>query len=291
MKLVRYGAPGAERPGIWLDATKKEPARILDVRGMVFDIADYDARFWATHGVERLQALLKEPNLKTIPAEGVRLGPPVAPPRQIICLGKNYRDHAKEFDAKVPEFPVYFSKSPGSLSGPHDPIRLKPGMERVDGEAELAVVIGKRARDVHEGEALAHVAGYAVLNDVTNRDLQKARLQWFFAKSADGFGPMGPWLVTRDEIKRPHALGIRQRVNGEILQESKTSQMIFRIDMVLADLSRVLTLEPGDVISMGTPGGIGSARKPPVVLHDGDVVECEIDGIGTLRNPVVLAYG
>ncbi|NCD23659.1 MAG: FAA hydrolase family protein, partial [Spartobacteria bacterium] len=244
-----------------------------------------------THGVERLQALLKEPNLKTIPAEGVRLGPPVAPPRQIICLGKNYRDHAKEFDAKVPEFPVYFSKSPGSLSGPHDPIRLKPGMERVDGEAELAVVIGQRARDIQEGEAMGHVAGYAVLNDVTNRDLQKARLQWFFAKSADSFGPLGPWLVTRDEIKRPHALGIRQRVNGEILQESKTSQMIFRIDMVLADLSRVLTLEPGDVISMGTPGGIGSARKPPVVLHEGDVVECEIDGIGTLRNPVVLAYG
>ena len=126
---------------------------------------------------------------------------------------------------------------------------------------------------------------------MTNRDLQKARLQWFFAKSADGFGPMGPWLVTRDEIKRPHALGIRQRVNGEILQESKTSQMIFRIDMVLADLSRVMTLEPGDVISMGTPGGIGSARTPPVVLHEGDVVECEIDGIGTLRNPVVLVYG
>ena len=291
MKLVRYGAPGAERPGIWLDATKKESARILDVRGMVFDIEDYDARFWLTHGVERLKGLLKEPNLKTIPAEGVRLGPPVAPPRQIICLGKNYRDHAKEFDAKVPEFPVYFSKSPGSLSGPHDPIRLKPGMERVDGEAELAVVIGKRARDVHEGEALSYVAGYAVLNDVTNRDLQKARLQWFFAKSADGFGPMGPWLVTRDEIKRPHALGIRQRVNGEILQESKTSQMIFRIDMVLADLSRVMTLEPGDVISMGTPGGIGSAHTPPVVLHDGDVVECEIDGIGTLRNSVVLVYG
>ena len=291
MKLVRYGAPGAERPGIWLDATKKESARILDVRGMVFDIEDYDARFWLTHGVERLKGLLKEPNLKTIPAEGVRLGPPVAPPRQIICLGKNYRDHAKEFDAKVPEFPVYFSKSPGSLSGPHDPIRLKPGMERVDGEAELAVVVGKRARDIHEGEALSYVAGYAVLNDVTNRDLQKTRLQWFFAKSADSFGPMGPWLVTRDEIKRPHALGIRQRVNGEILQESKTSQMIFRIDMVLADLSRVMTLEPGDVISMGTPGGIGSARRPPQVLHDGDVVECEIDGIGLLRNPVAMVYG
>ena len=142
MKLVRYGAPGAERPGIWLDATKKEPARILDVRGMVFDIEDYDPRFWRTHGVERLKALLKEPEPKTVLAAGVRLGPPVAPPRQIICLGKNYRDHAQEFDAKVPEFPVYFSKSPGALCGNGDPIRLKPGMERVDGEAELALVIG-----------------------------------------------------------------------------------------------------------------------------------------------------
>ena len=291
MKLVRYGPPGAERPGIWLDAAKKESARILDVRGMVFDVEDYDARFWRAHGVERLRALLKEPNLKTIPAAGVRLGPPVAPPRQIVCLGKNYRDHAKEFDAKVPEFPVYFSKSPGALCGSGDPIRLRPGMERVDGEAELALVIGQRARDIQEGEALSYVAGYSVLNDVTNRDLQKARGQWFFAKSADSFAPMGPWLVTRDEVRRPHALGIRQRVNGEILQDSKTSKMIFRIEMVLADLSRVMTLEPGDVVSTGTPGGIGSARKPPVVLHDGDVVECEIDGIGALRNPVVLAYG
>ncbi len=291
MKLVRYGPPAAERPGIWLDATKAEPARIVDVRGMVFDIEDYDARFWRTFGMERLKNLLKETPLKTIPAAGVRLGPPVAPPRQIVCLGKNYRDHAQEFDAKVPEFPVYFAKSPGALCGPYDPIRLRPGMERVDGEAELALVIGRRARDVQEGEALAYVAGYAVMNDVTNRDLQKARGQWFFAKGADTFAPLGPWLVARDEIKRPHALGIRQRVNGEILQDSKTSKMIFRIDMVLADLSRVMTLEPGDVVSTGTPGGIGSARRPPMVLHDGDVVECEIDGIGTLRNPVTLAYG
>ena len=291
MKLVRYGAPGAERPGIWLAATKKEPARIVDVRGMAFDVADYDARFWRTFGVERLQALLQEPNLRTIPADGVRLGPPVPTPRMIVCLGKNYRDHAQEFDAKVPEHPIYFSKCPGALSGPHDPIRLRPGMERVDGEAELALVIGRRARDLHEGEALSAVAGFAVMNDVTDRDLQKQRGQWFFAKGADGFAPLGPWLVTRDEVKRPHALGIRQRVNGEILQESKTSRMIFRLEQILADLSRVMTLEPGDVVSTGTPGGIGSARQPPAVLHDGDVVECEIDGIGTLRNPVVLSYG
>ena len=291
MKLVRFGAAGAERPGIWVEATKAEPARIVDVRAMAFDIEDYDARFWRTCGAERLKGLLREKRLKTLPAAGVRLGPPVAPPRQIICLGKNYRDHAQEFDAKVPQHPVYFSKSPGSLCGPGDPIRLRPGMERVDGEAELALVIGRRARDIQEGDALAHVAGYTVFNDVTDRDLQKSRLQWFFAKSVDSFGPLGPWLVTRDEVKRPHALGIRQRVNGEVLQDSKTSKMIFRIEQVLADLSRVMTLEPGDVISTGTPGGIGSARRPPAVLHDGDVVECEIDGIGVLRNPVAMMYG
>ncbi len=291
MKLVRFGPPGAERPGVWLAATPKEPARIADVRAMAFDLEDYDARFWRTFGLDRLKGLLDEKALKTVPAEGVRLGPPVAPPRQIICLGKNYRDHAREFDAKVPEFPVYFAKSPGALCGAGDPIQLRPGMERVDGEAELALVIGRRARDIQEGEALGYVAGYTILNDVTNRDLQKSRLQWFFAKGADSFAPLGPWLVTRDEIKRPHALGIRQRVNGEILQESKTSKMIFRIEQVLADLSRVTTLEPGDIVSTGTPGGIGSARKPPVVLHDGDVVECEIDGLGVLRNPVALTYG
>ena len=291
MKLVRFGAPGAERPGIWLAATKKEPARIVDVRAMVFDLEDYDERFWRTCGVERLKGLLGEKVLKTVPAEGMRLGPPVARPRQIICLGKNYRDHAEEFDAKVPDHPVYFAKSPGALCGAGDPIRLRPGMERVDGEVELALVIGKRARDIQESDALGHVAGYTVMNDVTDRDLQKSRLQWFFGKSADNFGPLGPWLVTRDEVKRPHALGIRQRVNGEILQDSKTSKMIFHIEQVLADLSRVLTLEPGDLISTGTPGGIGSARRPPQVLHDGDVVECEIDGIGLLRNPVAMVYG
>lgn len=290
MKLVRYGAPGAERPGLWLAATPSEPARILDVRAMAFDMEDYDARFWRTFGLERLRGLLREKQLKTIPSEGVRLGPPIAPPRQIICLGKNFHDHAQEFDAQSPEFPIYFSKSPGSLCGPRDPIQLRPGMERVDAEAELAVVIGRRARDIQETEALAYVGGYTILNDVTNRDLQKTRNQWFFAKSADTFGPLGPWLIPAVDIKRPHALAIQQRVNGAVLQKSTTARMIFRLEMVLADLSRVMTLEPGDVVSMGTPGGIGSARKPPLMLHNGDVVECAISHIGTLRNPVMMVY-
>ena len=291
MKLVRYGEAGEERPGRWLDAKGGDPARIVDVRGMAFDVEDYDARFWRTFGPERLKGLLADPGLKTISAEGVRLGPPAANPRQIVCLGKNYRDHAEEFDAKVPSHPVYFAKSPGALSGPFDPIRLRKGMERIDAEAELAFVVGRRAKDVSEAEARGCVGGYCVFNDVSDRDLQKERLQWFFAKGADGFGPMGPWIATPDEIGDPHALGIRQRVNGATLQESNTANMLFRIWTILADLSRTMTLEPGDVVSTGTPGGIGSARKPPVLLRDGDVVECEIDGIGTLRNRVVAESG
>lgn len=286
MKLVRFGEAGAERPGIWLEASAAEPARIVDVRAMAFDLDDYDARFWRTHGVERLKGLLGEKVLKTVAAEGVRLGPPVARPRQVICLGKNYRDHAAEFDAQVPEQPVYFSKSPGALSGTGDAIRLRPEQTRVDGEVELALVVGKRARNVAESEAPGHVGGYTILNDVTDRDLQKARLQWFLGKGGDGFGPLGPWLVTPDEAGDPQARGLRQRVNGQVLQESNTAQMIFPVARILADLSRVVTLEPGDVISTGTPGGIGSARTPPVLLRAGDVVECEIDGIGVLRNPV-----
>jgi 2,4-didehydro-3-deoxy-L-rhamnonate hydrolase len=289
MKLVRYGEPGAERPGIWLEAAGGKSARIVDVRAMAFDIEDYDARFWRTFGVERLKGLLGEPGLKTLPAQGVRLGPPVATPRQIVCLGKNYRDHAEEFDSKVPEHPVYFSKSPGSLAGPCDPIPLRPGMDCVDAEVELALVVGRRARSLRVEEALDAVAGYCTFNDVSNRALQKERLQWFFAKSADGFGPMGPWLATADEIADPQALGLRQRVNGVVLQDGHTGLMLFGIARILSDLTNVMTLEPGDVVSTGTPGGIGSARNPPILLRDGDVVECEIDGLGTQRNRVVAA--
>ncbi|NLB65418.1 MAG: fumarylacetoacetate hydrolase family protein [Lentisphaerae bacterium] len=285
MKLVRYGQPGRERPGIWLEAAGADAARIVDVRGMAFDIEDYNARFWRTHGLERLRGLLAEEGLKTLAADGVRLGPPVPPPRRLICLGKNYRDHAEEFDARVPAQPIYFAKNPGALCGPADEIRLRPGA-RADAEVELAVVIGRPARAVAEEDALDHVAGYTILNDVTDRDLQAERDQWFLGKSADTFGPLGPWLVTTDELPDPQALGLRQRVNELVLQDSHTERMLFGVARILADLTHVLTLEPGDIISTGTPGGIGSARRPPVWLRDGDVVECEIDGVGRLRNRV-----
>lgn len=287
MKLVRYGEPGQERPGIWLDATDHTAAQIVDVRGMVFDIQDYDARFWTYYGPDRLRALLKEPRLKTIPANGMRLGPPLARPGQLICLGKNYRDHAEEFDATLPQKPIYFAKSPGSLIGSGDSIPVPPGADvRVDGEVELAVVMARRARHLTAENALDTIGGYTILNDVTRREEQLVRSQWYFSKCADGFGPCGPWLVTPDEIPDPQHLPLAQRHNGHPLQMASTAEMIFPLVDVLVELTHTLTLEPGDMISTGTPGGIGSAHHPPVLYRDGDHIECEIGGIGILSNPV-----
>lgn len=282
MKLVRYGEAGKERPGIWLDGA--EP-RIVDVRGMAFDMGDYDARFWATGGLERLRGLLDDPGLKTVPAEGVRLGPPVARSRQVVCLGKNFADHAAEFDGQRPECPVYFAKAAGALAGPEDAIRVPAGAE-VDGEVELALVVGRRSRRLKAEEAMDAVAGWMVFNDVTRRDEQRRRGQWFFAKGGDGYGPCGPWLTTADEAGDVYAKTMRQRVNGRVLQEARAGEMAFRAAEVLADLTEWMTLEAGDIVSLGTPGGIGSARTPKVLLRPGDVVECEIEGLGTLRNPV-----
>lgn len=283
--MVRYGEAGAERPGIWLDGA--EGARIVDVRGMVFDIQDYDERFWRCGGLARLRGLLEEPRLKTIAAEGVRLGPPVARPGQLLCVGKNYREHAAEFGGGVPEVPVWFAKNPRCLIGAGDEIPVPAGDEaRVDGEVELAVVIARRAWRVAEEEALGVVGGYMVFNDVTDRNLQRARGQWFMGKSADGFGPCGPWLVTPDELGDAGDLPLAHRVDGVVLQEARTSDMVFPLERLLADVSSVMALEPGDVVSTGTPGGIGSARTPPVLYREGCTVECEIGGIGVLRNTV-----
>ena len=282
MKLVRYGEAGQERPGIWLDG---EEPRIVDVRGMAFDITDYDARFGAPGGVARLRGLLDDPGLKTVPAAGVRLGVPVARPRMVVCLGKNFAEHAAEFDGQRAECPVYFAKATGALAGPGDAIRVPAGAE-MDGEVELALVVGRRARRVKAAEAMECVAGWMVFNDVTRRDEQRRRGQWFFAKGGDGCGPCGPWLTTADEAGDVYAKTMRQRVNGRVLQEARAGEMIFRVAEVLEDLTAWMTLEAGDVVSLGTPGGIGSARTPPVLLKAGDVVECEIEGLGTLRNPV-----
>ncbi len=287
MKLVRFGPPGKEKPGIWISDAFPGMPGILDVRAMAFDIADYDAHFFTHSGIDRLRNLLAEPKRTIMPGLGMRLGPPVAAPRQIICIGKNYAEHAKETGSAPPFAPVFFAKAVSSLSGSSDPIVLPRESVRVDAEAELGVVIGRHARRVSETDALSFIAGYTIINDATDRDAQKENGQWFRGKSFDTFCPMGPWLVTPDEISNPANLTVRQRVSGEELQNDNTSNMIFSIQRLIADLTKNLTLEPGDVIATGTPAGIGSARNPPRLLRAGDVVEVEVTGLGLQRNPVI----
>lgn len=227
------------------------------------------------------------PRGSVLPRTDVRLGPPVPRPGKLICVGLNYRDHAAESNMAVPKAPVTFSKYVTSVTGPGTPIVLPSVSSQVDYEAELAVVIGRRTKRVTVERAWDHVLGYTNLNDVSARDLQFADGQWQRGKSCDSFAPIGPAIVTRDEVADPHALRIRLRLNGETMQDSSTNQLIFGIDQVIAFLSETVTLEPGDVIATGTPPGVGFARKPPVFLKAGDVVEVEIERLGILSNSVV----
>ncbi len=287
MKLVRFGERGRERPGLWLEAEEGRPGpMILDVRAMAFDIEDFDAHFFACHGLVRLAALRREAGRKLIPAEGLRLGPPVARPGKIVCLGKNYAAHAKEFDSQIPRTPILFTKAGTSLNGPFDPVILPRGAAVVDGEVELALVIGRTARGLRPENALDAVAGYTVLNDVTDRTAQRGDGQWFRGKSADTFCPLGPFLVTPDEIPDIRHLRLVSKINGTLLQDGSTADMLFKAPDLIAFISAAMTLEPGDVIATGTPAGIGSARKPPVVLKDGDVMETIVEGVGRQLSPV-----
>lgn len=225
----------------------------------------------------------------TIDPNGAKLAPTIPDPPKIVCLGLNYRDHALESNAPIPEEPILFSKYPTALIGPGDAIELPPVSQEVDYEAELVVAIGRGGKNVARDRAMDHVAGYMIGHDVSARDwqLRKPGKQWMAGKTFDTFAPVGPWLVTLDEIPNPHSLGIRLRLNGVPAQESNTSQLIFPVDYVVSYLSQIFTLQPGDLIFTGTPPGVGMARTPPVWLKDGDVVEIEIDGLGLLRNPVV----
>ena len=207
-------------------------------------------------------------------------------PRNLLCIGLNYKDHAAEGGVPLPETPVVFAKLTGCVTGPGDAIVLPPDTAEVDYEAELAVVIGRQCRGVSASEALDYVAGYTCLNDVSARDFQRGDGQWIRAKSQDTFGPMGPYLVTTDDIPDPQTLHIRCLVNGTVLQDSSTDKMIFGVRELIAFISRGITLEPGDVISTGTPHGVGFARKPPIFLKPNDEVVVEIEGIGKLFNPV-----
>lgn len=222
------------------------------------------------------------------PEAGAVFLPPVPDPAKIVCIGLNYRDHAEEQNAPIPKEPVVFSKLVTTLIGHEHAIQLPAVSQEVDFEAELVVVIGKRGRNLAANEALDHVAGYMVGHDVSARDWQRTKegKQWLLGKSFDTFAPTGPYLVTADEVPDPHALPIRLRLNGQVMQESNTAQLIFSVGTLLAYITQVFTIEPGDLLFTGTPGGVGFARKPPVYLKPGDVVEVEIDGLGTLRNPV-----
>jgi len=223
------------------------------------------------------------------PAEQVKLLAPIPDPAKIVCLGLNYADHAKEGGAPIPKDPILFSKYATALVGQEDPIVLPPVSTEVDFEAELVVVVGKRGRPRNDIEAMTYVAGYTVGHDVSARDwqLKKDGKQWMVGKTFDTFAPTGPHLVTADEIPDPHDLAIRLRLNGQTMQDSNTKQMIFTIGKVLAYLAQVFTLEPGDLVFTGTPPGVGFARKPPIYLKPGDIVEVEIEKIGVLRNHVV----
>ncbi|MBU0677259.1 MAG: fumarylacetoacetate hydrolase family protein, partial [Verrucomicrobia bacterium] len=227
MKLVRFGAKGRESPGVLVERAPEIDGKtgILNVRGMAFDIADYDRHFFERNGVERVRALCRESKRQIIPMEGLRLGAPVAVPGKILCVGKNYADHVKEFDSVMPEQPVFFAKASSSLNGPLDPVILPEGCEVVDSEVELAVVIGKQAKNIGEKYALDFIAGYTVLNDVTDRRAQKMDGQWHRAKSCDTFCPLGPWLVTVDEVRDPHSLGVRSKLDGKIVQNGNTGDM------------------------------------------------------------------
>ena len=238
-------------------------------------------------GVQSASAI--SPTADAVDGRSVRLLPPVPDPEKVICIGLNYADHAAETGAKVGDEPVVFCKFPTAIRGPGDPIELPAASSEVDYEAELVVVISREGRHIPREQAMSHVAGYMCGHDVSARDWQKHKPggQWLLGKSFDSFAPTGPHLVTADEVPDPHNLPIQMRINGAVMQDSTTAQLIFRIDQLVSYLSQVCTLKAGDLIFTGTPPGVGAARKPPVFLKPGDVAEVSISGVGVLVNPVV----
>ncbi|KUF23011.1 fumarylacetoacetate hydrolase family protein [Xanthomonas phaseoli] len=278
MKLVRVGAEGHERPGL-IDSE----GRIRDLSGVIDDVA---GEHLTNAGVDKLRAL----DVSALPViEGEqRYGAAVGRIGKFICVGLNYADHAAESGMDVPKMPILFMKATTAVCGPNDTVIIPRGSVKSDWEVELGVVIGDVARDVSVDEALNHVAGYAVINDLSEREFQLEHGgQWVKGKSADTFGPIGPWLVTRDDIADPQNLSMWLEVNGHRYQNGSTRTMVFGVAELVSHISRYMTLMPGDVISTGTPPGVGLGQKPPVYLKPGDVMELEIEGLGRQRQPVV----
>ncbi len=280
MRLMRLGPRGSEKPAVWVSETEA-----TDVSSIV---QDFDPKFFAENGIERLRTALKRAGLPLLKTSGARVGPPVARPGKFMAVGLNYRDHALETKAAVPEKPIFFDKASSAINGPFDDIELPSNYDTVDYEVELALVIGRRARRVRSDDALGYVAGYLVCNDVSERTAQKKEGgQWFRAKSFDTFAPIGPFLVTADEVKDPHALSLVCRVDGEIRQNGNTANFIFGIPHLIEFVSRNITLEPGDIITTGTPAGVGMGMTPPGYLKEGQVVELEVSGLGRQRSRIV----
>ncbi len=289
LRLAQYTTQGEGRLGVVIDD------RIVDVQRAAASAGQDTKAFASTLALLEAgeQALAFVRGLKSdsnaVPLSSVHLDCPVAA-RKIIAVGLNYKDHAIEAGLKIPSSPLCFAKFTSSLSGPFDPIQLPAEDSQVDYEGELGVIIGRKARHVAEDDAMCYVAGYVVFNDVSARRWQFDDGQWTRGKSCDTFAPNGPFLVTTDEVSDPEALHITTRVNGEIMQDSNTNQLIFNIPKLVSYFSHSFTLEPGDLIATGTPVGVGFSRKPPLYLKDGDVVEVEIERIGRISNRVQRGY-
>ncbi len=283
MRLMRLGPPGSEIPAV-LTAEGTH----LDLRPLTSDI---DGAFLAGPGLDQARAAVEAGTLPALDATGLRAGPPVARPGAVLCIGMNYAAHAAETGAAPPERPVLFYKAPNTVVGPDDTVLNPRGATKLDWEVELAVVIGTRVRYLESAErALDHVAGYAISNDVSERyfQIEISGGQWSKGKSCETFNPLGPWLVTADEVGDPQALGLRTRVNGDARQDSTTRDMVFTVAELIYQLSQVTVLEPGDIINTGTPQGVALSGRFPYLVP-GDTVELEIDGLGRQRQLVAQA--
>lgn len=278
MKLIRFGESGKEKPGVILNDKKYDVSAFGE---------DYTEQFFETDGLNRLADFIKD-NLLPEVADGTRLGSPIARPSKLVCIGLNYADHAKETNAPLPPEPVIFMKSTTAIVGPFDDIMIPKNSVKTDWEVELAVVIGKKASYVEEAEAMDYVAGYVLHNDVSEREFQLERNgTWDKGKGCDTFAPLGPFLATPDEISDPHNLRLWLKVNGETMQDGTTSNFIFNLPHLISYTSQFMTLLPGDIISTGTPAGVGLGMKPPIYLKAGDVVELGIEGLGESKQNLV----
>jgi len=274
MRLIRFGEAGKEHPGILTDNNQR-----LDISAFC---EDFNEQFFATQGLARLKEWLQtNANQCKVISDDIRLGPAIARPSKIICVGLNYARHARESGMEIPQQPVLFMKATSSLTGPNDDLIIPKNSTKTDWEVELAVVIGKRASYVNEAEAINYVAGYVLHNDYSEREFQLEHGgQWVKGKSADTFAPLGPFMATTDVIKNPNNLRLWLKVNGEMKQDSNTSDMVFPVSFLISYISQYMTLLPGDVISTGTPEGVGFGSKPPQYLKSGDVIELGIEGLG-----------